>query len=237
MDLYRNLEGKYIAVLEGDDYWTNPNKLQKQIDFLEANPNYSFCCHNNSLSVFETGEVSLRNDKDFPETDMDLKYVIIKRIFASGTLVYRTSALRKETLEMMSKLVNFDYALIILLAEQGPGKYFPDIMSVYRQHEGGVWTSIKSHKDFHKLGEVFYKLLLAHFKDPEIRKVLHNKVNENHRNLARGRIRSGQVLRGTYELLRYYDFPKKGVSDSDVHSVWLDYKTGLKRVLTFQVER
>lgn len=237
LDLYRNLEGKYVAVLEGDDYWTDPNKLQKQIDFLEANPNYSFCCHNNSISVFETGEISLRNDKDYPESDIDLKAILIKRIFASGTLVYRTSALTQVTIYMISRLFNFDYALVVLLAEQGAGRYFPDNMAVYRKHEGGVWTGIKDAEQFHKIDEKFFKLMLTHFHDPEIREVINYKLKENDRNLARGLIRSGQLLKGTFGLIRNSDFPQKSEFANYTYPVWWDYRAGIKKVLKFQVER
>jgi glycosyltransferase involved in cell wall biosynthesis len=48
----KHSNGKYIALCEGDDYWTDPNKLQKQVDFLEANPDYSLCYHKMS-NLFE----------------------------------------------------------------------------------------------------------------------------------------------------------------------------------------
>lgn len=55
--LYPRGKGKYFAICEGDDYWTDETKLQKQIDFLEIHQDYSMCCHNSTRLYSNTGNL------------------------------------------------------------------------------------------------------------------------------------------------------------------------------------
>lgn len=134
--------GKYVAMCEGDDYWTDPYKLQKQVDFLESHPDYSICLHKYLIQNLYTGcfeEIArpfVVKDSGF---SFDLKYYI------SGEWVTRTltAVLRTSVLQTICNQYykNFkDVVLFYELLKYGKGFILPDICGVYRVHPGGVWS-------------------------------------------------------------------------------------------------
>lgn len=133
-------EAKYVAYCEGDDYWTDPLKLQKQIDFLEANPDYSMCFHN-AIEHWENGSVPDHLFASLEERD----YVFTER--NAGWFVPTASAvIRKEILSsnLYQKAIScksFIYRDILIwltAVEFGKIHCIGGIMSVYRRHAGGA---------------------------------------------------------------------------------------------------
>lgn len=141
------VKGQYIATCEGDDYWIDPHKLQKQVDFMDKNPSFAICFHNTRIEYFE-GNLSpyLLNEnieKDvFTINDM----IGEDEIWFMGTasLLIRSSAFGKFP-DWLTKSKSGDIPIIILAARNGDIKYLPDVMAVYRKHEGGV--SLTDYKD------------------------------------------------------------------------------------------
>jgi len=136
-------KGKYIALCEGDDYWTDPCKLQKQIDFLEANQEYVACFHN--ADVVENG--TKMNDYCYIQEDckIDAKEIIMKGggIFPTASLVY------KNVVELPDFVVSTkagDTALAFTLLKAGDFYYMNQKMCNYRKHSGGSYTSIQQDK-------------------------------------------------------------------------------------------
>ena len=130
--------GKYIATCEGDDYWIDPLKLQKQVDFLEVNPEYVLTCHRYKVLDHEKKIWSGDNaDKLFKGDikgftfDYSIKHWITKTL----TLVFRKDALFEyEKYKGLSR----DTVLIYFLMKNGLGYCFNDISGVYRLNNGGV---------------------------------------------------------------------------------------------------
>ena len=142
--LYEMAQGKYIAICEGDDYWTDPLKLQKQFDFMEANGEYSCCFHNAFLLNAGTGTKT-----EYYKKQLKKNWTLNDVIKGGGGLMPTASMLFRA--EYMKDFGEFragcpvgDYSLAIHLANKGLTHYDQDIMSVYRISVPGSWSTRNS---------------------------------------------------------------------------------------------
>jgi glycosyltransferase involved in cell wall biosynthesis len=133
--LFENLDGRYIAALEGDDYWIDPFKLQKQVDFLEKNGDFSMCFHNVSVLTKENNLVDYWIPKF--KTEFDINDIINFKMWfiPTGAILYRNVFVYPE---IPNTIISGDVVLCLLLADKGKIKLLPDVMSTYRQHTGGA---------------------------------------------------------------------------------------------------
>ncbi len=131
-------EGKYVAICEGDDYWIDNLKLQKQVDFLEQHPDYSLCSTASQLLAYSEKEyqsIDIKKDTLTTEDVLEEDWGIM-----TATIVFRKDAL--EMPDWFSKVKNGDYSLQLLVSLNGKLKCLPDYTSVYRKHVGGVSSSL-----------------------------------------------------------------------------------------------
>ena len=143
-DVYKSAEGQYVIALETDDYWTDPYKLQKQIDFLECYSDYVICSHRYRICLKEE---KVMNDEIKPIGDLsdgmsfDLSFLIRGGwLFQPLSVVYRKSALDLDTYSKYA--IYIDVALFYAILKNGKGYCMPDVMGVYRIHEKGVWSGL-----------------------------------------------------------------------------------------------
>jgi glycosyltransferase involved in cell wall biosynthesis len=135
--------GKYIALCEGDDYWTDPLKLQKQIDFLEANNEYNLCGHKVSIlkmngDIIDSSKYVNKND-ELTFDDVATK----RKNIPTSSIVFRNNV---NFPPWVYKVYGGDRALIFLNAQVGKIKILNFNASVYRIHEGGVEQRYKNNK-------------------------------------------------------------------------------------------
>jgi glycosyltransferase involved in cell wall biosynthesis len=130
---------KYIAYFEGDDYWTDPYKLQKQVDYLEANPDFVISFHN--VNFFKKGVLERSHLMDKIKGDD----FTIKNLASGDISIYTPSVVFKnlltaDVLSLIGKMPIGDYPLWMNLAAKGKLHYHREEMGVYRINETGMWT-------------------------------------------------------------------------------------------------
>ncbi|MDA7700417.1 glycosyltransferase [Methylophilaceae bacterium] len=139
----KEMDGKYFAVLEGDDYWSSKNKLQKQVDFLEMNPDYVACAHN-TIKIYEDGEHESHRFLYDPSTpqDHDIERMInINSFFHASSMMMR-NVLQGNPPSYFSNPWSCDIFMNIYICQYGKIRYFDDDMTVYRSHSGGMFSNM-----------------------------------------------------------------------------------------------
>jgi glycosyltransferase involved in cell wall biosynthesis len=141
--------GRYVALLDGDDYWTSPDKLRIQADYLDAHPECAICFHNVTVR-YEDGSVE-PHPFHTPEPRQYLSRVMPRPVstladVVRGNFIQTCSVMFRRGLfdafpSWFTDLAVADWPLHVLNAEHGDIGYIDADMAVYRVHAGGVWSN------------------------------------------------------------------------------------------------
>jgi glycosyltransferase involved in cell wall biosynthesis len=129
----------YIAMLDGDDYWTSPKKLEKQVEFLESHSECVMCFHN-ALRIYENGShaPTLHN---FPRQK---RISVLEDIWQGNFIAGCTPMFRKDAADSFPEWYDTppfgDWPLYVLCAQHGKIGYIDEILGAYRIHSGGLWS-------------------------------------------------------------------------------------------------
>lgn len=129
--------GTYIAMLEGDDYWTDPQKLARQVAFLEANQDFALCFHPVRVLAGTTFEPD-RFTREVPSVT-SIDDLAKGNYIHTCSVLYRADVFSEYPASFKSSTVG-DYFMHMLYARHGLIKKLPETMAVYRVHSGGVWS-------------------------------------------------------------------------------------------------
>ena len=139
--------GKYIIICEGDDYWTAPDKLQRQVEFLENNPEYSGCFHETQQIFYPENTVGKVYGRDAPKEVTTADTLSALALFHTSSLVFRKEAFIIP--DWFDKIVSGDMAIFSIISSYGPIGKIDGVMSVYRKHDGGLTGQKSLHDDYH----------------------------------------------------------------------------------------
>lgn len=166
-------KGKYIAFCEGDDYWTDPKKIQIQASFLENNKHISVCGHNS---------ITMKDNKFIKAHPKSQRRDFNSRSLEQGAFVQILTAMFVNKFPIAPDeqefIINGDDFLFSRLGKLGGYKYFEDISpGVYRNHGGGIWSSLDDRKKRANRINSFYWISQYYLRtgDPELASYFESK--------------------------------------------------------------
>ena len=190
---FETARGEYVALLDGDDYWTSPLKLQAQADLLDTGPRF-IACYQNARIVDETG--------DFPRSlycaPDQRRASGIHELLVGNFIPTCTAMIRKSALPPLPAWVEsspyLDWSLYVFAAHYGDIAYLPETVAVYRVHEGGVYSGASAEQQ--ALGFIDFYDQVERQVDRRYRRLIRKGVRPWYRVLAYEYGVAGQLQRG-----------------------------------------
>lgn len=140
----KEVGSKYVAFLDGDDYWTDIKKLQKQVDALEANPDCSLCFTNVQQYYEKQDLMKEPMERHFKNNRLDFKeYVELGTYIPTLTVVFRASSYPEKMPDWYATTIKQDWFQYLCLLSKGDGIYIDEVTGVYRIHGGGIMHTKK----------------------------------------------------------------------------------------------
>ena len=172
--------GKYIAICEGDDFWFDPLKLQEQVDFLDANPEYSMCFHNAAIKLEDT--TSSFEHIDVKDREYCAEELFMKWVVPTASIVIRTQAVPKS---QNSRIINGDINIVLSAVTHGRVMGLSQCMSVYRIQTQGLTIKRERENRVQLLGQYIHHYKLLYEQYPKIGKKNRNlKLCDTYVNLC-----------------------------------------------------
>ena len=173
-------KGKYIAMCEGDDYWIDPLKLQKQVDFLEENSDFVLCFHPCTFLIEKDQSEDQLVEQSLESIDYDYTVfnLLSKWNIPTASLVFRNTI--DQYPKWFSEVASGDIALVMLLFEKGKFKLLKERMSVYRISGNGVSQFHSGYRMIHYRALLYSKLneFFNYMHEKEIYDALDSIYNE-----------------------------------------------------------
>ncbi len=191
----KETQGKYIALCEGDDYWTDPLKLQKQVDFLKSNNDYKLCFHRSYLLKGDEKEIF-----KIPENKSSFKIVDLinnNNFIATCSVVFKKPD-NFQIPEWFFNLPFADIALYYLIVQEDKMYCLPEFMSFYRIHENGLWSGSSELNNLRRYVKFFNQLMPA--LSPGLKKAAIRKRKLFVKRMAKHKYPKKKILRKLYVL-------------------------------------
>lgn len=201
--------GDYIAICEGDDYWTDPNKLKLQLDALTKGNKYVFSFHDSLIYNVTNKLQNLRIGTKEIDQEPSITSVLRENNIRTETMVFK-NILNWDNLPFWFKnTLKIDYALILLLLENnGRAIYIDRTMSLSRIHNGTLWSS-KSATVHNQEGLAFFSNFYNYTSKMKIKKLVKYKIRLIKANMGILLMREGKIMEGLSTVVFYNNWFNK----------------------------